>query len=68
MSEVNDRLLTELVRNVFDGKLKIVFDKWPDGYDLYLNRALEQKRQQNYDASLSNYFFVVKSCNNKRRF
>ena len=63
MNELNDRLLTELVRNVFDGKLKIVFDKWPDGYDLYLNRALEQKRQQNYDASLSNYFFVVKSCN-----
>lgn len=28
MNEVNDRLLTELVRNVFDGKLKIVFDKW----------------------------------------
>lgn len=63
MNEVNDHILSELIRNVFNGELRIVFDKWPDGYDLYLNRALDQKRLQNYDASLSNYFFVVKSCN-----
>lgn len=63
MNEVNDYILSELIKNVFNGKLKIVFDKWPNGYDLYLNRALEQKRLQNYDASLSNYFYVLKSCN-----
>lgn len=61
MNSNNIKLLNELFKNITSGHLKIVFDKWPDGYDSYLDYALNQKRLRNYDVSLANYLFVVKS-------
>lgn len=60
MNQTTFNHLTQFIHDLAHGNLNIVYDKWPDGYDEYLNQALNQKRAGNYDASLDCYFSVVR--------